>query len=404
MINYEYRDVAVAGKMKETIGLNVTTGGEQGQSTMLAFVLIPFDPEFNGVYEDLIVPALEDVNYEVRRADSFTDQRSILHDVVENIMQADLIVAELSSVNGNVMYELGIAHGLSKPTVLLTQDITAVPFDLRSYRLITYSLNYNDVRKLQDQLREVAKRHREGTIRFGNPISDFAPKETRVSKSVSKVLAESVTPAEASSESSERLGLLDLEDNIQSAQLDIVSSLGRLTEANTELQTNIEPYTTEMIRLSSTQGTNSHKRDLARLIAAEIISYAETLQQEIPILDHAWQQFGESIEGAAELGLLVTENDRQAAKELIVGATQFERAILGVIPQISEAKGGLMQVAKLSKELNRAARHANQAFDGILSSFNIGAAYIGRVISIVQERLESTEQTSEDDIITIGNH
>ncbi len=386
MINYEYRDVAVAGKMKETIGLNVTTGGEQGQSTMLAFVLIPFDPEFNGVYEDLIVPALEDVNYEVRRADSFTDQRSILHDVVENIMQADLIVAELSSVNGNVMYELGIAHGLSKPTVLLTQDITAVPFDLRSYRLITYSLNYNDVRKLQDQLREVAKRHREGTIRFGNPISDFAPKETRVSKSVSKVLAESVTPAEASSESSERLGLLDLEDNIQSAQLDIVSSLGRLTEANTELQTNIEPYTTEMIRLSSTQGTNSHKRDLA------------------PILDHAWQQFGESIEGAAELGLLVTENDRQAAKELIVGATQFERAILGVIPQISEAKGGLMQVAKLSKELNRAARHANQAFDGILSSFNIGAAYIGRVISIVQERLESTEQTSEDDIITIGNH
>src|SRR5207248_8991106 len=111
-------------------------------SSPKAFVLMPFDAEFNTIYEELIAPALEEAGYLVQRADSFLDQQNILMDVVRGIDQATLVVAELTSLNPNVLYELGVAHGLKKPTVLLAQDIAEVPFDLRSYRIISYSTRF----------------------------------------------------------------------------------------------------------------------------------------------------------------------------------------------------------------------------------------------------------------------
>lgn len=71
-----------------------------------AFVLMPFDPEFDLIFNKLIKPALEDVGYEVTRADSFLNQENILKDVVRGIAEADLVVADLTTLNANVFYEL----------------------------------------------------------------------------------------------------------------------------------------------------------------------------------------------------------------------------------------------------------------------------------------------------------
>jgi nucleoside 2-deoxyribosyltransferase len=103
------------------------------------FVLMPFDQEFAAIYEQLIKPSLEDVGYEVARADTLLTQQNILRDVIAGIAGASLVVADLTTLNPNVMYELGIAHGLQIPTVLIAQSIEDLPFDLRSYRVIQYS-------------------------------------------------------------------------------------------------------------------------------------------------------------------------------------------------------------------------------------------------------------------------
>ena len=54
-------------------------------------------------------------------------------------MRADLIVADLTGQNANVFYEMGFAHALNKDTILLTQTIGDVPFDLRQRRLVEYA-------------------------------------------------------------------------------------------------------------------------------------------------------------------------------------------------------------------------------------------------------------------------
>ena len=50
----------------------------QDEHEPLAFVLMPFEPEFDDIYENLIKPTLEDAGYDVQRADSTFDQQNIL--------------------------------------------------------------------------------------------------------------------------------------------------------------------------------------------------------------------------------------------------------------------------------------------------------------------------------------
>jgi nucleoside 2-deoxyribosyltransferase len=63
-------------------------------------------------------------------------------------MRADLIVADLTGRNPNVFYELGYAHALGKRTLLLTQKIDDVPFDLRHRQLVEYKATPKGYRNL----------------------------------------------------------------------------------------------------------------------------------------------------------------------------------------------------------------------------------------------------------------
>lgn len=62
-----------------------------------------------------------------------------MFDIWDGIKKAKILIAELTGRNPNVMYELGLAHAIEKPVILLTQDINDVPFDLRSLRCIVYN-------------------------------------------------------------------------------------------------------------------------------------------------------------------------------------------------------------------------------------------------------------------------
>ena len=113
----------------------------------LAFILMPFDADFEEVYTELIQKPLADAGFTVRRADSLLNQRNILQDVVRGIAQAELIVADVSGLNPNVMYEVGLAHAMGKRTVMITQDIDELPFDFRTYRANEYSVRFTEASK-----------------------------------------------------------------------------------------------------------------------------------------------------------------------------------------------------------------------------------------------------------------
>jgi nucleoside 2-deoxyribosyltransferase len=101
----------------------------------------PFASPFGGYYESVFKPAIEQAGLQAIRADDdIFATGKIMDQVWRGIRAASVLVAELTSKNPNVFYELGLAHALEKPVVLVASNEEDVPFDLRHIRVIVYDL------------------------------------------------------------------------------------------------------------------------------------------------------------------------------------------------------------------------------------------------------------------------
>ena len=103
------------------------------------FVIMPFSESFNEIYEKIYIPAMQAVGLEPLRADAIYDNQSIIHDIIQSIKDAALILAEVTGRNPNVNYELGMAHALEKEVVIVTSNKDDVPSDYRHLRYIHYN-------------------------------------------------------------------------------------------------------------------------------------------------------------------------------------------------------------------------------------------------------------------------
>ena len=115
-----------------------------------AFVVMPFGKkkggdgsiyDFNAIYTQLIKPTLEGAGFEPFRADEESTSGDILTDMFQELLLADLVLADMSIDNANVFYELGIRHAFRKRGVVHIQAGRAyMPFDIFNVRTIPYHI------------------------------------------------------------------------------------------------------------------------------------------------------------------------------------------------------------------------------------------------------------------------
>ena len=104
-----------------------------------AFVIMPFAQEFEDVYILGIREVAEKLGLVVERADDIEHNENIMSIVQAGIRESDLIIGETTSRNANCFYEIGYAHAVGKPTILIGQKGQEVPFDLRAMNHVFYS-------------------------------------------------------------------------------------------------------------------------------------------------------------------------------------------------------------------------------------------------------------------------
>lgn len=121
------------------------------------FVLMPFLVELQAVYEDHITRVVKGLNLSVGRADDFYTTHTIIEDIWQAIISSKLIVADCTGRNPNVFYEIGIAHTIGKPVVLIAQDLEDIPFDLRHRRCIRYEYTPRGMKDFESELKETIK-------------------------------------------------------------------------------------------------------------------------------------------------------------------------------------------------------------------------------------------------------
>lgn len=106
------------------------------------FVVMQFGEPYDSLWHEVIKPVAERAGFEAYRADDVFTPGVILQDIVRGIRSSQAIVAEVTPKNPNVYYELGYAHALGTPTVLLAEHPReggpALPFDISGFRCIFY--------------------------------------------------------------------------------------------------------------------------------------------------------------------------------------------------------------------------------------------------------------------------
>lgn len=109
------------------------------EDSPMCFAVMQFTEEFNILYKDVIRPVCESYGYKVVRGDDFYTSGQIMEDITQSIRAAALIIADVTPNNANVFYEVGYAHAIGKPTILLSdKKRERLPFDISGFRTLFY--------------------------------------------------------------------------------------------------------------------------------------------------------------------------------------------------------------------------------------------------------------------------
>lgn len=124
-----------------------------------AFVVMQFTEPYNSLWKAVIKPVAKEAGFHAFRADDVYRPGIVLQDIVRGIAMSEVVIAEVTPRNPNVFYELGYAHALGTPTVLLAEQPeeggSSLPFDISGYRCIFYE----DAIRGKSKVEAALKRH-----------------------------------------------------------------------------------------------------------------------------------------------------------------------------------------------------------------------------------------------------
>lgn len=114
------------------------TGFQVHDERPLLFVAMAYEEPFETLYKEVIEKQAEAAGYLAHKIDEKPGPGVIFQDMQQAIERAAVVIAEITPSNPNVFYEIGFAHALGKPTILLARRGSDLPFDISSYRVVFY--------------------------------------------------------------------------------------------------------------------------------------------------------------------------------------------------------------------------------------------------------------------------
>src|SRR5215471_308431 len=127
-------------------------------TTHTCFVIMPFGEksnvdgqtiDFDKIYHHLIKNTVEGMGIACVRCDEIDEAGWIHSKMFEHIFESDVAIADITSLNPNVLYELGVRHALAESvTVILRREGTAIPFNIHGFKVIDY--DDRDIEKVEE--------------------------------------------------------------------------------------------------------------------------------------------------------------------------------------------------------------------------------------------------------------
>jgi hypothetical protein len=136
--------------------------------------------DLNKTFESIIQPAVRESGLECIRADKIIHSTVIDKPMYEQLLGADLVIADLSTSNANAIYELGVRHALRpRTTIVMAENGFAFPFDLNHLSILRYEhmgkgIDFDEVMRMRTRLKELIATLVAGAV-TDSPVFLFLP-------------------------------------------------------------------------------------------------------------------------------------------------------------------------------------------------------------------------------------
>jgi len=144
------------------------------------FVITPIgNPEttlwrhMNGIIDAAIVPVLNEFSFKPIIPHRIDGSGSITKEIIVNLFDDELVIANLSGLNANVMYEVAVRHSFRKKIIIIAEKGVFLPFDIKDQRTIFYENDAQGVIDLKNELRKkISSILNEDEINISNVVYD----------------------------------------------------------------------------------------------------------------------------------------------------------------------------------------------------------------------------------------
>jgi hypothetical protein len=306
----------------------------------------------------------------------------------------------MTTGNANVFYELGLAHAIGVPTVLIAEQAAAeeIPFDLRQYRTEFYETHFQRADGIKRALSKLASTHASGEAAFGSPISDFLPGAARPAirarrSGGGKPTSQEAPPADNShseeprgtTDKPEPLGILDFVDGLGDAAQGFGRILEEVNAATERIGTDLSGLTAEINGLDPASPTAQAQGKKLLLKTANLLDgYADNLSKHEAVYDQ--QVDGITANGLGYLTLLA-EKPKQFREEIESARTTS----LELRTSVEDASRGMLELRDAIADLPPMIKQIVRARDRGVHALDVLIAQQERVRSYAEQAIMMTD-------------
>lgn len=126
----------------------------------------------DGIIDEVVIPVVTELGFKCEVAHRLFSTGQIVKQIIDKLYNSDLVIANLTTLNPNVMYELAFRHTIGKVVICIAEENVKLPFDTQSEKTIFYVNDFQGSKELKEKLKMFIEDIDYNTQIFDNPITN----------------------------------------------------------------------------------------------------------------------------------------------------------------------------------------------------------------------------------------